>query len=144
MAINMQKLAELAHPRNERAAQRAQERMANREWLTYSQDIALALHYYLRKNGMSQKELAEQMGVSPVYVGKLLKGGENLTLETICKLEHVMGEQIMHIVKPYETGDYITRAIPYVASGHYQSSAVYSERLSSQNCHRPHRLGLSA
>ena len=144
MAINMQKLAELAQPRDERAAQRAQERKANREWLTYSQDIALALHYYLRKNQMSQKELAEQMGVSSVYVGKLLKGGENLTLETICKLQHVIGEQIIQIIKPYETGEYIMRAIPYVASEHYQSSEVYSERLSSRQCHRPLRLGLSA
>ena len=131
MAINMQKLAELARPRNERAAQRALERKANREWLTYSQDIALALHYYLRKNQMSQKDLAEQMGVSPVYVGKLLKGGENLTIETICKLQRVIGEQLINVIKPYNMVNYICLAAPYVASARSEDSAVYKKKLSS-------------
>ena len=33
-----------------------------------SQEIALCLHYYLRKTGLTQKELADKMGVSAVYV----------------------------------------------------------------------------
>ena len=61
----------------------------NREWLSLSQEIALAIHYYIRKAGLTQKELAEDLNVSPAYVAKLLKGGENLTLETICKIQHV-------------------------------------------------------
>lgn len=57
--------------------------------LSLSQEIALAIHYYIRKAGLTQKELAEDLNVSPAYVAKLLKGGENLTLETICKIQHV-------------------------------------------------------
>ena len=145
MAINMQKLAELARPRDKRAAQRAQERKANREWLTYSQDIALALHYYLRKNQMSQKDLSEQLGVSPVYVGKLLKGGENLTLETICKLQRVIGELFINVIKPYEIANYIHAVTPYVAPPRSDNSVVYTKKLApSRNFYRPQALVLTA
>ena len=35
------------------------------------------------------------MGCSPQYVSRLLKGEENLSLETICKLENALHESIM-------------------------------------------------
>lgn len=113
MSLNTQRLKELAKPRNEQAKKRDQERRMNREWLTYSQDIALALHYYMRVNEMTQRELADKLGVSPVYVVKLLKGGENLTLETICKLQNVLGESLINVVKPYEQAHVIQLVQPY-------------------------------
>ncbi|WP_409014460.1 MULTISPECIES: hypothetical protein [Dyadobacter] len=39
------------------------------------------------------------MGCSPQYIGKTLKGSENLTLQTICKMEKVL--QIKLIETPY-------------------------------------------
>lgn len=101
MAFNLEKLQKVAKPRSETAVKRAQERKENREWLRMSQDIALNLHYCLRNTGMSQKDFADKMGVSAVYVGKLLKGGENLTLETICKIQYALGEKIVSVAKPY-------------------------------------------
>lgn len=101
MALNREKLAALAQPRSESEKARALYRKENREWLRKSQEIALCLHYHLRSAGMTQKKLADQMGVSAVYVNKLLKGGENLTLETICKIQQALGEDIISIVKPY-------------------------------------------
>ena len=90
MAFDLNKLAEVAKPRSEAAIERARLRRQNRDWIRMSQDIALCLHYYLRNSGMTQKELADKMGVSAVYVGKLLKGSKNLTLETICKIQGVI------------------------------------------------------
>lgn len=101
MAFDLNKLAEVAKPRSEAAIERAVLRRQNRDWIRMSQDIALCLHYYLRNSGMTQKELADKMGVSAVYVGKLLKGGENLTLETICKIQEVIGEKLVAVLKPY-------------------------------------------
>lgn len=101
MAFNTDKLAEIAKPRSEEAKAKAQYRRDNREWIRMSQDIALSLHYYLRKLGMSQKDLAERMAVSAAYVGKLLKGNENLTLETICKLQNAIGEELLSLTHPY-------------------------------------------
>lgn len=101
MAFDLNKLAEVAKPRSEAAIERARLRRQNRDWIRMSQDIALCLHYYLRNSGMTQKELADKMGVSAVYVGKLLKGSENLTLETICKIQGVIGEKLVTVLKPY-------------------------------------------
>lgn len=101
MAFDLNKLAEVAKPRSEAAIERARLRRQNRDWIRMSQDIALCLHYYLRNSGMTQKELAVKMGVSAVYVGKLLKGSENLTLETICKIQGVIGDKLVTVLKPY-------------------------------------------
>ena len=101
MTFNLEKLASIAKPQSEKEKEQARYRKENRDWLRMSQEIALCLHYYLRKAGLTQKELADKMGVSAVYVGKLLKGGENLTLETICKIQKVIGEDLVTIAKPY-------------------------------------------
>lgn len=101
MAFNTEKLASIAKPQSEKEKEQARYRKENRDWLRMSQEIALCLHYYLRKAGLTQKELADKMGVSAVYVGKLLKGGENLTLETICKIQKVIGEDLVTVAKPY-------------------------------------------
>lgn len=133
MAINTERLQELAKPRNERAQRRFQEWSENRAWLTYSQDIALTLHYYMREKGMTQRELAGKMGVSPAYVVKLLKGGENLTLETICKLQDALGENLMNIVRPYEQLHIIPLALPYEEPDDVEFSPVFSKKISEQN-----------
>ena len=44
---------------------------------------------------ISQRQLAELVGCSPQYVSRLLKGEENLTLETLCKLERALNVPIM-------------------------------------------------
>lgn len=101
MTFNLEKLANIAKPQSEKEKEQARYRKENRDWLRMSQEIALCLHYYLRKAGLTQKELADKMGVSAVYAGKLLKGGENLTLETICKIQKVIGEDLVTVAKPY-------------------------------------------
>ena len=62
--------------------EKAQWRRENRRWLRYSGFIALTVMHRLEELKMSQKELAEKMNCSPQYVSKLLKGSENLTLDT--------------------------------------------------------------
>lgn len=99
MAFDLKKLAETAKPRPERNRAEAEYRMQNKEWMRMSQDIALSIHRHLRITGMTQKEFAEKMGVSPAYVGKLLKGQENLTLETIWKIQQMLG--ITFFVSPF-------------------------------------------
>lgn len=91
MALNRQRLDAVAKPRPAENVKRAGERAENREWMRMSQDIALGIHRYLRMTNTTQKEFAERMGVSPAYVGKLLKGRENLTLETIWKIQDLLG-----------------------------------------------------
>jgi hypothetical protein len=52
MGFNVEKLAAMAKPCSEESLKQARFRKENREWLRISQEIALALHYYLRKQNM--------------------------------------------------------------------------------------------
>ena len=135
MAFDIEKLAQMAQPRSEATIARAKARKDNREWLRMSQNIALSLHHYLRTAGMTQKELADKMGVSAVYVGKLLKGGENLTLETICKIQAVTDEEFVSVARPY-----VSRTVlRFSPMGTFATNAVESEkyydRQISKNCY---------
>ena len=103
MGYNIDKLREIAQPRSEEAKSRARLRRENREWLRMSQSIALQVLDYLHNTGLTQKELAERMGVSPAYIAKLVKGGENLSLETICKLHKALGIKLVSVNEPYSS-----------------------------------------
>lgn len=72
-------------------------RIENEGWLKHSQYIALTILRTLRAKKISQKELAEMVGVSPQQISKIVKGRENLTLETIAKLEAALGEILIEI-----------------------------------------------
>lgn len=70
----------------------------NKSWLKYSQRVAVAVHKALEKNdGLTQKELAAKLDVSPQYISKILKGQENMTLKTIVGLEDALGIRILDI-----------------------------------------------
>jgi ribosome-binding protein aMBF1 (putative translation factor) len=70
----------------------------NEAWLEKSGSIAIKVLMAIDTQGTSQKELAEKMGVSAQYVNKIVKGNENLSLETISKLEAALGIQLIEIV----------------------------------------------
>lgn len=70
--------------------EKALQRQENEKWLEKSAAIALKVLRELRMKSLSQKELAEKMNVSAQYINKLVKGRENLSLDTICKLEEAL------------------------------------------------------
>ena len=102
MGFNFEKLNELANDRSREVIRKSEELERNRDWLRMSRMIALSIRYHLRKSGITQKAFADMLDVSPAYVGKLLKGNENLTLETICRVQTVIGEELISIHRPYE------------------------------------------
>lgn len=83
----VKKLREHKSPTSGKWRAAAEERRANRGWLRHSRSIAITMHEKMREEGITQTELAERMGCNQQYVSKLLKGSENLTLETISKIE---------------------------------------------------------
>jgi DNA-binding Xre family transcriptional regulator len=88
--------------------EKAQWRNQNKQWLDRSAKIAIKILSTLRNNRKenrspnSQKDLAELMGVSPQQVNKMVKGTENLTLETISKIEKALSIQLMEIIETYQ------------------------------------------
>lgn len=75
----------------------AKQRKENRQWLNYSQEIALAVLEQLDQKNITQKALAERLSVSPQLVNKWMKGSENFTLETISKIEAVLEIRLLNI-----------------------------------------------
>ena len=89
------KLSELASPETSNWKAKAQYRRDNREWLKRSAIIAIKVLDALKAQKLTQKDLAERLDVSPQYINKIVKGEENLTLETITNLELALGIQII-------------------------------------------------
>ena len=73
----------------------AEERRANKKWLRYSQNIAMMMLDKMEEQHLTQKRLAEIMGCSQQYVSKILKGRENLSLETLEKIENALNLGIL-------------------------------------------------
>lgn len=75
----------------------AKKRRENKKWLYYSQEIAIYLNDKMEELGLTQKALAERMNCSQQYISRLLKGRENLSLETISRLEDALGVKFITI-----------------------------------------------
>ncbi len=77
---------------------KAEWRKANADWLEKSAEIALRTCRRLKEIGMSQRDLAREMNVTPQYVSTLLRGSENLTLATISKIENILHIKLVDTV----------------------------------------------
>ena len=73
----------------------AEYRRRNARWLRYSAMIALQVRERMSQTGMTQVVLAEKLGCTQQHVSMLLKGKNNLTLETIAKLEEALDFDII-------------------------------------------------
>ena len=65
------------------------------KWRLHSQAIAVNMSNRMEELGMTQRALAEKMNCTQQYVSKVLKGRENLSLETLCKIENALGIKIL-------------------------------------------------
>jgi transcriptional regulator with XRE-family HTH domain len=78
--------------------ERAVWRKENKQWLRNSQKIAIAILNHLDKNNMNQDDFASRLGVTQQYVSKILRGSENLSLETISKIETALNIELISII----------------------------------------------
>lgn len=68
----------------------AEWRRNNWSWLCHSQKIAVKVLLRMKQMGLTQKALAERMECTQQYVSKILKGKENMSLDTLSKLEDAL------------------------------------------------------
>ena len=71
------------------------EKIKNRAILRESQQIALKVLSKLDDLGWSKKNLADKMEVTPQQITKIVRGSENLTLDTIIKLQNILDISIL-------------------------------------------------
>lgn len=57
-------------------------------------DLAFGLHRQIKRNGMSNAQLAIKLNVKPPYISKVMRGDENLTIESMVKLVRAAGGKL--------------------------------------------------
>lgn len=97
---NIEKLKAISTPAEEDWLKIAEEWEKEDLYVEKSTKIALSVLSVLREQNITKKELADKMGVSAQYVSKIVKGSENLTLETISKLENALGIELINVIDP--------------------------------------------
>lgn len=99
----------------------------DKDWLDKSALIAIKILRTIRSQSLTQKELAESIGVTPQYINKVVKGRENLTLETVCKIERSLGISLIS-VPAYETSQVIIDSFlpPPSVISRYKSNPIGS------------------
>ena len=95
MKTIQEKLREHAPETLSKWREKAEWRQKNKSWLRYSQQIAIKMLEKMNELGLTQKSLAERMSCSQQYVSKVLRGQENLSIETICKIEDALEIQLL-------------------------------------------------
>jgi len=95
---NMDKLKAISTPAAEDWFKISEEWEKEDLYLERSTRIAVSVLNILRDRGITKQSLAESMGVSAQYISKIVKGSENLTLETIAKLEKALGVDLISVI----------------------------------------------
>lgn len=97
MTKNKERLTALSKGAKSRWLENAKKHKESEKWSGRSTKIALNVLEILRQKNMSKQDLAERMQVSAQYISKIVKGQENLTLETISNLESALGVEMIDI-----------------------------------------------
>ena len=95
MSTIEEKLREHAPETPSKWREKAEWRQKNKSWLRYSQHIAIKMLEKMNELGLTQKALAERMDRSQQYISKVLRGQENLSIETICKIEDALDIELL-------------------------------------------------
>ncbi len=94
--------------------------------------IALKLRRYIRSNGITQKELAKRLSVTPQFVCKLLSGKQNLGIGTALKYGQQLGIKLIEMPTieeaPIKSTPYISMTVTAVRDSSVRN---YSNMFSS-------------
>lgn len=107
-----EKLAALNTTGKSNWSEEAAARRQNRAWLRRSGQIAIKVLSALKQQKLSQKDLADRMGVTAQQVNKIVKGRENLTLETISKLEAALNVPLIQLASGLSAQSVMTEVQP--------------------------------
>ncbi|MCU4155228.1 helix-turn-helix transcriptional regulator [Carboxylicivirga sp. A043] len=133
MKTNKEKFLNLVSKEETNTLNKNKERIRNRKRLRESQAIAMKVLEKLEEPGWTQRRLAQEMGVSPQQITKIVKGKENLTLETIVKLQDILDIAILATyVEKHQRENAITAneklvsSVPYIISTQALHAQTYT------------------
>lgn len=91
-----QRLEEKAAKKRSNWKNDAKERQSN-NWRDYSFKIAINILREMRSQNITKEKLAQLIDVSPDFMNNVVKGKENLSLETITKIEETLNINLINI-----------------------------------------------
>ncbi len=131
MSKAIEKIKKIAAREESSWLDEAKERQQNIAWRKRSFQIAARILIEIRRqkpiNGMTQKMLAEKLSVAPQYINKVIKGRENLTLETIAKFEEVLGITLINISVPESQDSIFLGVVPKYHEDYNSSKCFYKK-----------------
>lgn len=78
--------------------------------------VQVALHRAMRENGVSQKALADRLGMSAARVSQIFgSGGGNITLRTLSRIAFALGEEF-ELLKKSKTPSAMQDGVPAMPS----------------------------
>lgn len=113
--INKNKLSDIARPVNKKAPWRevVQWNKKYEEVLDDLLIIAIRIKKELNSTGKSQTDLAEELGVKPQALTRIMKGKQNLTILKIRQIERVLNISLIAIKKSNHNSSQVrTKFIP--------------------------------
>ena len=73
-----------------------------KRFVDHSFDVVNKIHELLEKQGKTQRDLANLMGKKESEISKWMQGTHNFTLKSLSKIESVLGENLIEILKEDE------------------------------------------
>lgn len=73
-----------------------------KRYVDHSFDIVNRIYDLLEKQGRTQRDLANIMGKKESEISKWMQGTHNFTLKSIAKIESVLGEKLVEVLKQDE------------------------------------------
>lgn len=95
MDILKDKLNEISKPLDASSRKQMQARRENRHWWKASAAIALKVNRQLKSLGMTRKELAAALNITPANITRYLDGKCNFELRTLVEMERVLNIRII-------------------------------------------------
>lgn len=73
-----------------------------KRYVDHSFDVVNKIHEILERKGLTQRDLAALLGKNESEISKWMKGTHNFTLKSIAKIESVLGEKLIEVLKTDE------------------------------------------
>lgn len=106
-------------------------------------DIVDRIHEILVKQGKERKDLARLLGKSESEISKWMAGTHNFTINTLAKIQDVLGESVIQVTqekKPERPLTFLISSSEYAMRPSNQTSKI-STNLQKANISLPYRHG---
>ena len=94
-------------------------------FVDYTFDLSKRIQFLLDQNSMEQKDLAKALGKNESEISKWMSGSHNFTLKTVARIEDVLGDRLLEVVKEESISKEENVSVYFINSEHIYSPKHY-------------------